>query len=91
VEIGPHCHVDTSCTVGHGAALQKYCRLNPGVHISGDVVLSEGVYVGAGAVLLQGRKVGAYTVVGAGAVVVDDLPDNVVAVGAPAKVVKERR
>ena len=90
VKIGAHVHVDTSCTVGHGAVLGDYSRLNPGVHVSGDVVIKTGAYIGAGAVVTQGIVVGSNTIVGAGAVVVRDLPDNVVAVGVPARVIRKR-
>jgi maltose O-acetyltransferase len=46
------------------------------------------VWLGGGAVVLPGVTVGENTVVGAGAVVVRDLPANVVAVGNPARAVR---
>jgi maltose O-acetyltransferase len=47
------------------------------------------VWLGSGAVVLAGVTIGENTVVGAGAVVTRDLPANVVAVGNPARVVRE--
>jgi len=44
--------------------------------------------VGTGASVIPGRSIGARTTVGAGAVVVDDLPADVVAVGVPARVTR---
>mgnify|MGYP000408262092 CR=1 FL=1 len=48
-----------------------------------------GVYVGIGATVIDHITIGAGSVIGAGAVVTKDLPDRVLAVGVPAKVVKE--
>ena len=45
---------------------------------------------GTGAAIIQGITIGEWTIIGAGAVVVDDIPANVTAVGIPAKVIKTR-
>ena len=52
------------------------------------IVVGDNVWLGGGAIVCPGVTIGANTVVGAGAVVVRDLPANVVAVGNPARVVK---
>jgi acetyltransferase-like isoleucine patch superfamily enzyme len=52
------------------------------------VVVRRGAYIGAGATILQGVTIGECAVVGAGAVVVNDIPDSCVAVGVPARVVR---
>ena len=54
------------------------------------VRIEEGAQVGIGAVVLPGRKVGSRALVGAGAVVVKDIPADVVAVGIPARVAGKR-
>ena len=53
------------------------------------IVIGADVWLGSGAIVLAGVTIGANTVVGAGAVVTRDLPANVVAVGNPARVVRE--
>ena len=53
------------------------------------VTIGNNVWLGAGAVVLPGVTIGDNTVVGAGAVVTKDLPANVVAVGNPARVLRE--
>lgn len=90
IEIGEHIHVDTACSIGHETRLGRFVRLNPRVSVAGNVTLDDKVYVGSGATIIQGITIGSNTVVGAGAVVVRDLPDNVVAVGNPARVIKNR-
>jgi acetyltransferase-like isoleucine patch superfamily enzyme len=52
------------------------------------VRIGSGSWLGAGVVVLPGATIGRHVVVGAGAVVADDLPDNSVAVGNPARVVR---
>jgi acetyltransferase-like isoleucine patch superfamily enzyme len=49
------------------------------------------VWIGASAVVLDGVTVGRGSVIGAGAVVTDDIPPYSIAVGAPAKAIRDRR
>ncbi|WP_421742777.1 sugar O-acetyltransferase [Cellulomonas sp.] len=53
------------------------------------ITIGNNVWLGGGAIVCPGVTIGDNTVVGAGAVVTKDLPANVVAVGNPARVIKE--
>lgn len=53
------------------------------------ITVSSNTWLGGGAIVLPGVTIGENTVVGAGAVVTRDLPDGVLAVGNPARVVRE--
>ena len=53
------------------------------------ITIGDNVWLGGGAIILPGVTIGDNTVVGAGAVVTKDLPANVVAVGNPARVIRE--
>jgi maltose O-acetyltransferase len=53
------------------------------------IVLERDVWLGGGVIVLPGVTIGAGTVVGAGAVVTKNLPSGVVAVGNPARVLRE--
>jgi len=52
------------------------------------VLIKEGALVGANSIVLKGVTIGRFTVIGAGSIVVRSIPDNVVAAGNPAQVIK---
>ncbi len=62
------------------------CRALPGYYKA--INIGRGSWIGAGAIILPGITVGEGSIIGAGAVVTHDIPDNVIAVGVPAKVIK---
>lgn len=53
------------------------------------IAIGNNVWLGGGVIILPGVSIGENTVVGAGAVVTRDLPANVIAVGNPARIVRE--
>ena len=55
------------------------------------IVIEDDVWIGAGCILLPGRRIGTGSIVGAGSVVVTDVPPWTVVAGNPARVVKLRR
>lgn len=77
--IGKRCHISQNVTFGGGGGPE-------GVPIVGDDVT-----IGAGAVLLGGIHIGNNVSIGANAVVLTDIPDNAVAVGIPAKIIKMKK
>jgi maltose O-acetyltransferase len=82
VQIGPNVQLLTPThPVAAGPRRNKWEAARP-------IVIGDNVWLGGGVIVLPGVTIGANTVVGAGAVVVRDLPPDVVAVGNPARVVK---
>lgn len=59
------------------------------VGATAPVTLMDNVWIGDGATICKGVTIGHNSVVGAGSVVASDIPDNVIAAGNPARVVKE--
>ena len=53
------------------------------------VYIGKNVWIGAGAIILPGVHIGDNSVIGAGSVVTKDIPENVVAVGNPCKILRE--
>jgi sugar O-acyltransferase (sialic acid O-acetyltransferase NeuD family) len=83
VDVG--CKLNVNCTIHHEARIGAFTTLAPGSQILGNVTIAERVYVGAGAVIRQRCRIGEGAVIGAGAVVVADVPAGTTVVGVPAK------
>ncbi len=88
IKIGSHVIINLDCTVGHDAVLQDFVTLYPSVNVSGITKIGHAVELGTGMQIIQGKTVGDYSIVGAGAVVVKDIPEKCTVVGSPAKPIK---
>lgn len=82
VQIGPGVHIYTATH-----PLDLATRVS-GVEAAHAVTIEDGVWLGGRAVVCPGVTIGAGTVVGAGSIVVRDLPRGVLAVGNPCRVVR---
>lgn len=87
-KIGNHVYFGADGTVGHDARIDDFVTCYPGVNVSGTTHISTACEIGAGSQIIQGVNVGERTIVGAGSVVIRDLPPECTAVGAPAKPIK---
>ena len=88
--IGEHCIINTGATVEHDCQLNDFVHISPNAALAGDVKVGEGTHIGIGAVVIPGIKIGKWVTVGAGAVVINDIPDGVVVVGNPARIIKKK-
>jgi acetyltransferase-like isoleucine patch superfamily enzyme len=90
--------------IGRGVLIGPNCAFYPYDHgidpgqpicsqpntTKGGIVVDDEAWLGFGVIVLSGVRIGKGAVVGAGSVVTKDIPDNAVAVGVPARVVKKR-
>lgn len=88
--IGRHVIVNTGAIVEHDNVIDDYVHLSPRATLCGGVTVGQMTHVGAGATVIQGKMIGKNSIIGAGATVITDIPDEVVTVGTPAKVIKAR-
>ena len=96
--IGPGTMIDMGAILGGRATVGKNCHIGAGAVLAGviepasatPVIVEDGVLVGANAVVIEGVHVGKNAVVAAGAVVIEDVPENAVVAGCPARVIKQR-
>lgn len=86
--IGRGAIINTSAVVEHECRVGEYVNIGPGAIVAGNVNIGECTLIGANATIKQGLRVGSNAVLGAGSVLVNDLPDNEVWVGCPAKRIK---
>lgn len=85
IKLGRHVHINLNCTIGHDSKIESYVSVNPGANISGNVDIGERVMVGTGATILQGLSIGEGSTIGGNALVTKNIPENVIAIGIPAK------
>lgn len=87
--VGSHAIINTNASVDHDCKLGDFVHISPNVALAGNVTVGEGTHIGIGSSVKQGVKIGKWSVIGAGTVVIRDVPDNVVVVGNPGRVLRE--
>ncbi len=87
VSIGNHVIINLDCTVGHDAIIKDFSTVYPSANISGAARIGYAAELGTGMQIIQGKAVGDYSIIGAGATVVNDIPEGCTAVGCPARAV----
>jgi sugar O-acyltransferase (sialic acid O-acetyltransferase NeuD family) len=88
ITVGKGSIINQISSIGHDVNIGDFCEICPNVAISGNCDIGEMTFIGTGAIVLPKVIIGKNVIIGAGAVVTIDIPDNCVAVGSPAKVIK---
>lgn len=86
--LGAACIVNSNAVVEHDCVLADAVHICPGACLAGGVTVGQAGWIGIGASVIQSKTIGNNVMVGAGAAVVTNLPNNVTAVGVPAKIIK---
>ena len=89
--VGEGVIIDVGAIVAHDCSLGAFSHLSPGCTLSGVVCLHENVLVGVGASLNSTVTVGRNVIITPGAAVMNDLPDDVIVGGVPAKIMGASR
>lgn len=90
VTLGTGVICNTSSSIDHECVVDDFAHIGPGAVLCGNVKVGANTFVGANAVVKQGVTIGQNVTIGAGTVVIRDIPDNVMVVGNPQRVlVKE--
>lgn len=88
-KIGVGVIINTAAVIEHECVIGDFSHVAPNATLAGNVTLGKKVFFGVGAVAKQGITIGDNSVIGAGSVVISDIPANEVWVGNPAKRIKE--
>ena len=88
--IGDNVILNTGCVVEHETKIDDHSHIGPGSVLAGNVIVSKRAMIGANSVIKEGVRIGSNSTVGAGSVVLNDVPNDVVVVGNPARIIKTR-
>ena len=72
----------------HYYIINNFVHISSNVAIGGNVIINEGAHIGIGASVIQGIEIGKWVTVGAGTVVIEDIPDYAIVLGCPGKIIK---
>jgi acetyltransferase EpsM len=86
--IGNHVIINTGALIEHDCKIENFAHISPKAALAGNVTVKEGAQVGINSTVRQGITIGKWSIVGAGSVIVKDVPDYAVVVGNPGKVIK---
>lgn len=82
--VGDHVILNSQSVVEHDCRIGDFVHIAPGTILAGEVQVDDGALVGLGSRVLPGKSIGRSATVGAGGVVVCDVPKNETWFGAPA-------
>lgn len=87
-KIGQNTIINTGSIIDHETEIGSHSHVASGVSIAGRVKIGDETFIGIGANIKDSISIGNNVIIGAGAVVLKDIPDNSIAVGVPAKIIK---
>ncbi|WP_085524179.1 acetyltransferase [Tuberibacillus sp. Marseille-P3662] len=77
--------VNTGATIDHDNHIHAHAHIAPGCHLAGGIDVEEGAFLGTGCGVIPNKKIGRWSVIGAGATVIDHIGDYTKSAGVPAK------
>jgi acetyltransferase EpsM len=89
--IGEHSIINTNASIDHDCILEDYVHISPGCSITGGVSIGKGTHIGTGVSIIPNVKIGKWCIIGAGSVIIKDIPDFSVVVGNPGRIIKTRK
>lgn len=88
VEIEDYVYIQPQANVGHNDFLKTGCILSGMANLAGNVTIGNYTYVGLSTVIKEGILVGDYSIIGMFSAVYNDIPDEMIAMGNPARPMK---
>ncbi|PRZ20087.1 acetyltransferase [Flavobacterium granuli] len=89
IRVGKGSIVYYNSVITHDCIIGDFVEISPSVTLLGRCIIGCCTQIGSNATILPSIRIGKNVIIGAGSVVTKDLPDNCLAVGVPAKIIKE--
>jgi len=89
VRIADNVIINTGAIIDHEDEIEEHVHIGSGCSLAGRVTVKRGALVSIGSVVRENVTIGENAVIGAGSVVLEDVPDNVLVSGTPAKVTEK--
>lgn len=88
--ISDNCILLPNSFVGHNSFLDRFAHIATNSVVGANVHVGKAVHIGSNATIREKVNIGDYSLIGVGSVVLNDIPENSVVVGNPAKILKQR-
>lgn len=88
VVISDSCMLFGNAFVGHDSFLEEYVTVANNASIGAEVHIGKAAHIGSNCTIRQKVKIGDYSLVGMGALILEDVPENCIVTGSPAKILK---
>lgn len=89
-KIGRFCIINTQSSIDHDSIMENFSSIAPGVVTGGNVQIGARSAISIGAIIKNGLKIGKDCILGANSYLHENLPNNQIAFGSPAKKIRGR-
>lgn len=90
VLIGENVHINIGSTIAHDVIIGDFVTVSPACNLNGNVKIEDGAFLGTGVTVIPGKSVGQNSLIGAGSLVLKNIPPQVTAFGNPCVIVGRR-
>lgn len=95
-QLSPDTTIEDNCILlpnsflGHDSTMKRFSHITANSVVGGNVTLGRGAHVGTNATIRENINIGDFAIIGSGSVVLNDIPENSIYVGNPAKLLKKK-
>ena len=89
VVIGNNVHIEPGVFIGHDSIVEDHCVFASKAALGGKTSVGQLAFIGLGASVRDRVSIGKRAIIGMGTVVIEEVPENSVAIGNPARIMKQ--